>query len=68
MNRETGLEGEERAVEYLKSLGYTVISRNFRVRSGEIDIIACNDEEIVFVEVKSRKTQIFGGAINALPT
>ncbi|MBP7732764.1 MAG: YraN family protein [Caldisericia bacterium] len=67
MNRETGLEGEERAVEYLKSFGYTIISRNFRVRSGEIDIIATNDQEIIFAEVKFRKSGIFGGAISALP-
>ena len=48
-----GQEGEDRAVQYLESQGYTIIDRNFRTRGGEIDIIASKDNTLVFVEVKS---------------
>lgn len=67
MNRDAGLQGEQKASMYLEDLGYSIIKRNYRVRAGEIDIIAANDFEIVFVEVKYRKTKLFGGAISALP-
>jgi putative endonuclease len=66
MNRETGRLGEDQAARYLESKGYSIIARNFRVRAGEIDIIAVKGLEIVFAEVKSRKSQIFGGAVSAL--
>ena len=52
--RQKGNYGEERAIEHLLTLGYTIISRNYRTRYGEIDCIA-NDgehETLVFVEVK----------------
>ena len=50
----TGDLGEKYAVEYLKSKGYTVDLTNYHTRFGEIDIIAHNDEYLLFVEVKSR--------------
>ena len=46
--------GEDFAAEYYKKLGFTVTSRNYSCRGGEIDIIAENSEYIIFVEVKSR--------------
>lgn len=53
-----GLRGEKAAVSYLKSLNYTILETNFcnkaGRRIGEIDIIAKDGEEIVFVEVKTR--------------
>ena len=48
-----GREGEDKAVSYLESNGYTILDRNFRIRGGEIDIIASKDDLLVFVEVKS---------------
>ncbi len=50
---EKGVLGEERAVLYLTEHGYSVVDRNFRTRSGEIDIIVQKDDFLVFVEVKS---------------
>lgn len=50
---EKGVEGENRAADYLIKKGYKVIDRNFRIRGGEIDIIALDGEYLVFVEVKS---------------
>ena len=48
---EAGRLGEERVCAYLTERGYSVISRNFRIKGGEIDIIAENGDYIVFVEV-----------------
>ena len=48
-----GKNGEERAVESLQAAGMSVIARNFRSRTGEIDIIALDGETLVFIEVKA---------------
>ena len=55
---ELGMEGEEKAASYLLSKGLTLLERNFRIRGGEIDIIASGstkspDDTIIFIEVKS---------------
>ena len=49
-----GTYGEDRATEYLTRLGYRIIARNVSCRHGEIDIIASDGDEIVFVEVRTR--------------
>ncbi|MGI6029392.1 MAG: YraN family protein [Candidatus Heteroscillospira sp.] len=54
-----GARGEETAAEYLRRKGYTVVGLNYRVRGGEIDIIAQNRKYLVFVEVKTRKSARF---------
>ena len=53
-NNIAGKFGEDCAAKFLESAGYTIIARNFRIRSAEIDIIAQIDDVIVFVEVKAR--------------
>lgn len=58
--RSIGTAYEEKAVEYLTAKGYLIIKRNFRCRIGEIDIIAKQNDIVVFVEVKYRKTASFG--------
>lgn len=50
-----GRLGEEKVAKYLKSKGYIILKRNWRDRFGEVDIIAESNENIVFVEVKTRK-------------
>lgn len=55
-----GVQGENRAVEYLKKKGYKIIERNFHCHFGEIDIIAMNQGYVVFIEVKSRNSVAFG--------
>lgn len=54
--------GEEMAAQYLKKHGYWIVGRNYKVRSGEIDLIVSDKEYIVFVEVKMRKNDHFGEA------
>lgn len=50
----TGNSGEEMTAEFLKGRGYIISARNYRSRFGEIDVIAENNENILFVEVKTR--------------
>ena len=52
-NKERGNQGENKAFDYLKSKGYSIIARNWRSRYGEIDIIAFKNNTLVFVEVKT---------------
>lgn len=56
----TGALGEDEAVRLLKAQGYKILERNYRVRGGEIDIIARDGEYICFVEVKLRKNNNYG--------
>lgn len=51
---EIGRIGEEKVADYLKAKGYIILKRNYKDRYGEVDIIAQNEENIVFVEVKTR--------------
>lgn len=57
---------EERACEYLRSLGYLIVARNWRWRRGEVDIIARDRGTLVFVEVKARSTGRFGHPAEAV--
>ncbi|MCM1523194.1 MAG: YraN family protein [Ruminococcus sp.] len=57
MNRsgnESGRLGEELTAYYLKKSGYEILCRNYRIRGGEIDIIAAKDGVIAFTEVRTR--------------
>jgi putative endonuclease len=48
-----GVRGEDAAALHLQSEGWTILSRNYRTRVGEIDIVAAKDDEVAFVEVKT---------------
>jgi putative endonuclease len=50
-----GRRGEELAAEHLERLGYRVIARNYRTRFGELDLVATDDDVLVFCEVKTRR-------------
>ena len=60
--KETGNYGEIQASNYLVKKGYTIIARNYYGKHGEIDIIAVTPDNttLVFVEVKTRKSKLFG--------
>lgn len=53
-HNETGKQGEQIAVEFLSDKGYKILERNWRFKRSEVDIIALDGDEIVFVEVKTR--------------
>jgi putative endonuclease len=55
-----GSAGEAAAVKYLENLGYAILERNWRFKKLEVDIIARFNEEMVFAEVKTRSTDVFG--------
>ena len=63
----TGNIGEEITAEYLKSLGFRILDRNWRIKEGEIDLVALSpEEEIVFVEVKTRTSATFGDPLESI--
>lgn len=64
--RETGTQYEERAAEYLIAQNYQILERNYRIRSGEIDIIARDGTVLVFIEVKYRKNDESGNPLEAV--
>jgi putative endonuclease len=61
-----GKRGELIAVDYLKSRGYKILETNWRTKHKEIDIIALDKNEIVFIEVKTRKNNYFGDPEDAV--
>ncbi|MDW5595880.1 YraN family protein [Conexibacter stalactiti] len=50
-----GRRGEQLAVEHLERRGFVVLDRNYRTRYGELDVVACDADRIVFCEVKTRR-------------
>ena len=61
-----GKEGEEVASQYLLKKQYKIIGRNFKCRQGEIDIIAKEGKQLVFIEVKTRSNAKYGLPIEAV--
>ena len=61
-SRLLGRWGEERAADYLRRRSFTIRAANWRCRFGEIDLIAENGEYLCFVEVKLRKSAVYGTA------
>mgnify|MGYP005621805645 CR=1 FL=1 len=57
--RKFGNEGEVLVCRFLEEQGFKIVTRNYQIRSGEVDIIAQRDEILAFVEVKTRKTSYF---------
>jgi putative endonuclease len=58
--KQFGLTGEALAETYLKQAGYRILERNYRTKLGEIDIIAKDHDTIVFIEVKTRRSEHYG--------
>lgn len=65
---EIGALGEQLAVDHLQGVGLRILARNWRCRYGELDVIAVDDaaRAVVFVEVKTRTTDHFGGVEQAV--
>ena len=61
-----GNRGEDIACDYLKNHGFKIIERNFRLKGGEIDIVATRDNILVFIEVKTRTSSRFGTGFEAI--
>lgn len=63
-----GAWGEEQAISFLRSKKYRILESNFRTPVGEIDIIARSGKYLVFVEVKTRRSYLFGTPQEAVGT
>jgi putative endonuclease len=61
-----GQKGESTAEQYLRRKGYRILARNLRSSVGELDLVAEDGQVLVFVEVKARRTDAFGGAVYAV--
>lgn len=57
---ELGARGENLAVDHLNQAGLEILDRNWRCSQGELDIVARDRDEVVFVEVKTRSSVLFG--------
>lgn len=65
-HNEVGKRGEEIAAKFLEGKGYTILARNWKRQHAEIDIIASDADYIVFVEVKTRSSRIWGEPLDAV--
>ncbi|HJU21217.1 MAG TPA: YraN family protein [Casimicrobiaceae bacterium] len=61
-----GAQAEALAADYLMRQGLAIVTRNFRTRAGEIDLIARDGAMLVFVEVRLRRSRSFGGAAESI--
>ena len=65
-SQQRGQAAEDRACEYLQAQGFQLITRNYRLRGGEIDLIGHDNECLVLVEVRYRHSEQFGGALQSI--
>ena len=68
MTTADGEQHEREAEAFLKASGLALVARNWRCRFGEIDLIMKDSATLVFVEVRKRQSQRFGGAIASIGT
>ncbi len=64
--REVGREGEDVAADWYRQRGYEVLERNWRRREGEIDLIVRAGRTVVFCEVKTRRSDLYGTGAEAV--
>lgn len=64
--KDIGKIGENAAAKFLIRKGYRILERNWRIRGGEIDIVATDGDTVVFVEVKSRTSTEYGTGEEAI--
>lgn len=63
---QTGISAESRAEDHLTQQGLCLVQRNYRCKSGEIDLIMTHNEYLVFVEVRYRQQSNFGSAVESV--
>ncbi len=61
-----GQAGEDLACRYLEECGLQLVTRNYRCKPGELDLVMRDGEELVFVEVRSRRASRFGTAADSI--
>jgi len=63
---ETGRSGELVAIKYIENLGYRVLAKNWRYKHLEVDIIAMDGATLLFIEVKTRRSSLYGSPSEAV--
>lgn len=66
MSLAIGLKAEAQCAEYLRAQGLTFVARNIKCRLGELDLIMQEGSVLVFIEVKARRSNYFGGGLAAV--
>ncbi|WP_435234756.1 YraN family protein [Psychromonas sp. PT13] len=61
-----GVKAEKQALAFLKEQGLTLVCQNYFCRFGEIDLIMRDDDTLIFIEVRYRKNNDFGGALASI--
>jgi putative endonuclease len=61
-----GRQAEQQACGYLQAKGLRLVDKNYRCRHGEIDLIMLDGEVLVFIEVRYRRSGLFGGALASI--
>lgn len=61
-----GNDAEDRALSHLTAEGLRLVERNVRSRGGEIDLVMRDDDALVFIEVRSRRSRAYGGALASI--
>ncbi len=64
--KKIGADGEQMAENYLVNLGYKILARNVNCRYGEIDIIAAKTNRLYFVEIRRRRSDDYGTALESI--
>ncbi|HEY0256960.1 MAG TPA: YraN family protein [Candidatus Methylacidiphilales bacterium] len=64
--REIGIYGERTAAVFLRRHGYRILYRNYRTTGGEIDLICRDTDVLVFVEVRTRGSTVFGHPVESI--
>lgn len=65
-NKDLGDFGEAIARRYLEKQGFKILEKNYRTKFGEIDLICTADKKLIFVEVKTRKSDAYGRPAEAV--
>jgi putative endonuclease len=66
LKKSLGKFGEKIASQYLEREGYLIVEKNYRCKSGEIDIIIKKDNLVAFVEVKTRTSMVYGEPVESI--
>jgi putative endonuclease len=66
LSRSTGNQAEDQALAYLQAQGLGLVARNYSCRQGEIDLIMQQGQTLVFVEVRYRRSNRYGSALESV--
>jgi putative endonuclease len=66
LRRQRGTQSERLAADFLQARGLQVLARNFRCKTGELDLVCLDHEVLAIIEVRQRGSQEFGGALQSV--